>query len=219
MKTNDTTRAINKKGAMSGIRVLDWTSYQFGPVASSMMGDMGADVVKIESLDGDIGRAVARMSSRPIGLEGGRNAYFETCNRNKRGIALDLKTEQGIRIVHELVKSADVFVENFRPGTASRLGLSYENIKQVKPNIIYCSISGFGQDGPISNRPAYDHIVQGMCGIMRLTGTTATEPNKVGAPYVDYATGLNGAFAPCLVPRCYGSPPSIKVICYKGGHQ
>ena len=116
MKTNDTTSEIQRKGAMSGLKVLDWTSYQFGPVVSSMMGDMGADVVKIESLDGDIGRAVARMSSRPIGLEGGRNAYFETCNRNKRGIAVDLKTEQGMRIVQEFVKSADVFVENYRKG-------------------------------------------------------------------------------------------------------
>ena len=123
MKTNDTTSAIQRKGAMSGLKVLDWTSYQFGPVASSMMGDMGADVVKIESLDGDIGRAVARMSSRPIGLEGGRNAYFETCNRNKRGIAVDLKTEQGMRIVQELVKSADVFVENYRKGVPEKLGV------------------------------------------------------------------------------------------------
>ena len=131
MTTNDTTSAIQRKGAMSGLKVLDWTSYQFGPVASSMMGDMGADVVKIESLDGDIGRAVARMSSRPIGLEGGRNAYFETCNRNKRGIALNLKTEQGMRIVHELVKSADVFVENYRKGVPEKLGVDYETLRKI----------------------------------------------------------------------------------------
>ncbi|MCY3565810.1 MAG: BCCT family transporter [Gammaproteobacteria bacterium] len=91
-------------GPMKGLRVLDWTMYQFGPVSASMLGDMGADVIKIEALDGDIGRAVARMSSRPIGLEGDRNAYFETCNRNKRGIAVNLKTEEGREIVYKLVE-------------------------------------------------------------------------------------------------------------------
>jgi crotonobetainyl-CoA:carnitine CoA-transferase CaiB-like acyl-CoA transferase len=94
-----------------------------------------------------------------------------------------------------IVKTADVFVENFRPGTAARLGLSYDQIHQAKRDIVYCSISAYGQDGPIGHRPAYDHIVQGMCGIMRTTGTPETEPNKVGAPYIDYATGMNAAFA------------------------
>ena len=108
---------------------------------------MGADVIKIEALDGDIGRAVARMSSRPIALEGDRNAYFETCNRNKRGIAVNLKTEEGREIVHELVKSADVFIENYRKGIPERLGMDYETLKKINPRLIYGSGSGYGPRG------------------------------------------------------------------------
>ena len=191
MKTNDTSNAINKKGAMSGIRVLDWTSYQFGPVASSMMGDMGADVVKIESLDGDIGRAVARMSSRPIGLEGGRNAYFETCNRNKRGIALDLKTEQGIRIVHELVKSADVFVENYRKGVPEKLGVDYETLKKINPKLIYASGSGYGPEGPDASKPSLDGCGQARSGLMMsATFDTQDEPSYIAGAVSDQMGGI-----------------------------
>ena len=111
-------------GPLKGIKVLDWTMWQFGPVSASMLGDMGADVIKIESLDGDIGRALARMSGRYTTLEGDRNAYFETCNRNKRGIAVDLKTEEGRQVVYKLVEQADVFIENFRQGVPERLGIS-----------------------------------------------------------------------------------------------
>ena len=110
-----------------------------------------------------------REGSAPPGLENqNMGTAYLTQNANKKSITLDLKSAKDIEKLKDLVRVADVFVENFRPGTASRLGLSYENIKEVKPNIIYCSISGFGQDGPISNRPAYDHIVQGMCGICLL---------------------------------------------------
>jgi crotonobetainyl-CoA:carnitine CoA-transferase CaiB-like acyl-CoA transferase len=129
-------------GPLKGVRVLDWTMYQFGPVAASMLGDMGADVIKIESLDGDIGRAVARMSSRPIGLAGDRNAYFETCNRNKRGIAVNLTTTEGREIVYKLVEGADVFIQNFRKGVAEKLGMDYETLKKLNPMLIYGSASG-----------------------------------------------------------------------------
>ena len=178
---------------LKGKTIIDLTQVLAGPYATYQLALLGADVIKVEDPRGG---DWTREGSAPPGLENqNMGTAYLTQNANKKSITLDLKSAKDIEKLKDLVEAADVFVENFRPGTASRLGLSYENIKQVKPNIVYCSISGFGQDGPISNRPAYDHIVQGMCGIMRLTGTTATEPNKVGAPYVDYATGLNGAFA------------------------
>jgi crotonobetainyl-CoA:carnitine CoA-transferase CaiB-like acyl-CoA transferase len=154
---------------------------------------LGAEVIKVEPPEvGDW----TRTGAAPEGLEGqGMSTGFMTQNAAKKSVALDLKSEQGHAALLALVETADVFVENFRPGTAARLGLSYEAIKVVKPGIIYCSISAYGQDGPIGHRPAYDHVVQGMCGIMRTTGTPQTEPNKVGAPYIDYATGMNAAFA------------------------
>ncbi|MEZ5726968.1 MAG: CoA transferase [Burkholderiaceae bacterium] len=122
-------------------------------------------------------------------------AIYLTQNANKRSVSLDLKRPGAVDAVLRLVASADIFVENFAPGTAARLGLSFDAVRAANPKILYCSISAYGQDGPIGHRPAYDHVVQGMCGIMRATGTAQTEPNKVGAPYIDYATGLNAAFA------------------------
>ena len=176
-----------------GKTVIDLTQVLAGPYATYQLALLGADVLKIEDPNGGDwtreGKAPDSLENQNMGT-----AYL-TQNANKKSITLNLKSRRDIEKLKKLVEDADVFVENFRPGTAARLGLSYDNIKKIRPNIVYCSISGFGQDGPISNRPAYDHIVQGMCGIMRLTGTNETEPNKVGAPYVDYATGLNGAFA------------------------
>ena len=176
-----------------GIRVVDLTQILAGPYATYQLALLGAEVIKVEPPEvGDWTRAGAA----PEGLEGqGMSTGFMTQNAAKKSVALDLKSEQGHAALLALVETADVFVENFRPGTADRLGLSYEAIKAVKPGIIYCWISAYGQDGPIGHRPAYDHVVQGMCGIMRTTGTPQTEPNKVGAPYIDYATGMNAAFA------------------------
>jgi crotonobetainyl-CoA:carnitine CoA-transferase CaiB-like acyl-CoA transferase len=176
-----------------GIRVVDLTQILAGPYATYQLALLGAEVIKVEPPEvGDW----TRTGAAPEGLEGqGMSTGFMTQNAAKKSVALDLKSEQGHAALLALVETADVFVENFRPGTAARLGLSYEAIKVVKPGIIYCSISAYGQDGPIGHRPAYDHVVQGMCGIMRTTGTPQTEPNKVGAPYIDYATGMNAAFA------------------------
>ena len=155
-----TTNGNGVNGPMKGLRVLDWTMYQFGPVASSMLGDMGADVIKIEALDGDVGRAVARMSSRPIALEGDRNAYFETCHRNKRGIAVNLKTEEGREIVHKLVAEADVFIENYRKGIPERLGMGYETLREINPRLIYGSGTGYGPNGPDSAKPSLDSVYE-----------------------------------------------------------
>ena len=171
-------------GPLSGIRVLDWTMWQFGPVAASMLGDMGADVIKIEALDGDVGRAVATMESADAGLPAGRNAYFETCNRSKRGVAVNLKTEEGREIVHRLVKDTDVFIQNFRKGVAERLEMDYGTLKKINPKIIYASASGFGPEGPDAELPSLDGCGQARAGLMMsATPAWARHPVSVrGAP-------------------------------------
>ncbi len=171
-------------GPLTGVRVLDWTMWQFGPVAASMMGDMGADVVKIEALDGDVGRAVARMESASAGLPAGRNAYFETCNRSKRGIAVNLKTAEGRMIAHKLVEGADVLIQNFRKGVAERLEMDYETLKRINPKLIYASASGFGPEGPDSELPSLDGCGQARAGLMMsATPPWAQHPVSVrGAP-------------------------------------
>lgn len=125
----------------------------------------------------------------------GMGLTYLTQNANKKSVTLNLKTPKGLEIIKRLIASADVFIENFRPGAIARLGLPFDVVREINPKIVYCSISAFGQDGEISHRPAYDHVIQGMCGIMRTTGTPEGGPQKVGAPYIDYATGLNAAFA------------------------
>ncbi len=171
-------------GPLAGVRVLDWTMWQFGPVAASMLGDMGADVIKIEALDGDVGRAVARMESADAGLPAGRNAYFETCNRSKRGIAVNLKTGEGREIAHKLVEGADVFIQNFRKGVAERLDMDYETLKKINPKLIYASASGFGPEGPDAELPSLDGCGQARAGLMMSsTPPWARHPVSVrGAP-------------------------------------
>ena len=171
-------------GPLAGVKVLDWTMWQFGPVAASMLGDMGADVIKIEALDGDVGRAVARMESADAGLPAGRNAYFETCNRSKRGIAVNLKTPEGREILHKLVSGADVFIQNFRKGVAERLDMDYETLKAINPKLIYASASGFGPEGPDAELPSLDGCGQARAGLMMsATPPWAQHPVSVrGAP-------------------------------------
>ena len=139
------TNGVN--GPLKGIKVLDWTMWQMGPVATAMMGDMGADVIKIEALDGDAGRAVRRAITLDTGLVADRNAYFESGNRNKRGIAVDLKTVEGVEIVQKLAEKTDVFVQNFRQGVAERLGLGYDTLREINPMLVYGSASGYGPNG------------------------------------------------------------------------
>jgi CoA:oxalate CoA-transferase len=178
---------------LDGVRVIDLTQVLAGPYATYQLALLGAEVIKVEPPGrGDW----TRDGGAPDGLENQHlGTSFLTQNANKKSVTIDLKTEDGLAALMALIKTADIFVENFRPGTAARLGLSHEDVQRARPGIVYASISAYGQDGPIGHRPAYDHVVQGMCGIMRTTGTPETEPNKVGAPYVDYATGMNAAFA------------------------
>lgn len=177
---------------LAGHRVLDLTQVLAGPYCSYLLGLLGAEVVKIEPPEGDWSRLGG--GDRSLAAAGLGTAFL-TQNAGKRSLALDLKSAEGRQVMRRLIESADVLVENMRPGTAGRLGIGWEEARTWNPKLVYCSISAFGQDGPLGPRPAYDHIVQGMCGIMTLTGTPETAPNKVGSPYVDYATGLNGAFA------------------------
>ena len=176
MTAPSSTSDIN--GPLTGIKVLDWTIWQFGPVSTSMMGDMGADVIKIESLDGDPSRGLARASSMKMNLGEGRIAYFETCNRNKRSIAVDLKTEPGRQIIYDLCKESDVFVQNFRPGVADRMGLGEKELRKIKPQLIYVSISGFGENGPYSSQRVYDPIIQALSGLADIQRDKETKKER-----------------------------------------
>ena len=178
---------------LEGLRVIDLTQVLAGPYAAYQLALMGAEVIKVETPGiGDWSRDKGHIPDLNAELMG---LTYLTQNANKKSVTINLKSEEGLSILKRLVAEADVFIENFRPGTISRLGLPFEVVREIKPDIVYCSISAFGQDGAMSRRPAYDHVIQGMCGIMKTTGTEETGPQKVGAPYVDYATGLNAAFA------------------------
>jgi|TARA_Y100000294_G_scaffold175758_1_gene196572 crotonobetainyl-CoA:carnitine CoA-transferase CaiB-like acyl-CoA transferase len=183
-----------RPGALEGIRVVDWTIWQFGPVAATMLGDLGADVVKIEALDGDPGRAVFAAGGVDRSLPAGRNAYFEANHRNKRCVALDLKQPEGVKVVRQLVESADVFVQNFRKGVAERLGLGYETLKKTNPGLVYASATGYGPEGPDSELPALDAAAQARSGLMFATGPEGAEPYPVQGVVGDQIGGITLGF-------------------------
>lgn len=178
---------------LEGIKVVDLSQVLAGPYATYQLALMGADVIKIEMPDhGDWTRQGGPM---PELSQHGMGLGFLALNSEKKSVTLDLKSERGRELARKIVSEADVFLENFKPGVAARLGLGFEEVCALNKNIVYCSVSGYGQDGPWSHRPAYDHVVQGMCGIMLTTGKPGDGPVKVGAPYIDFATGLNAAMA------------------------
>ena len=176
--------------ALEGIRVLDLTRALAGPFCTLMLGDHGADVIKIE-IPGS-GDDTRHWGPPFIGEE---SAYFLSINRNKQSLTLNFKEDQAKKIFLQLARDADVVVENFTPGVMSRFGLDYEAVKGTNPKIIYCSISGFGQSGPYSDRPAYDQIMQGISGIMSITGEPQGDPQKVGIAVSDIGAGMWSAFA------------------------
>src|SRR6266403_798657 len=169
--------------ALGGLRVLDQTQVMAGPFCSMLLADMGADVVKIEPPGGEHTR-------REHEIAPGVSASFLAVNRNKRSLVLDLKRPEGIAVLKRLVATADVLVENYRPGVARRLGVDYETLRAINPRLIYCSISGFGQTGPYADRGGYDLIAQGMSGIMSATGSDGGAPVKVGVPITDLRARL-----------------------------
>src|SRR5256712_199459 len=169
--------------ALGGIRVLDQTQVMAGPFCSMLLADMGADVVKIEPPGGEHTRREQEIAP-------GVSASFLAVNRNKRSLVLDLKQPDGVAVLKRLVATADVLVENYRPGVARRLGIDHETLSAINPRLIYCSISGFGRTGPYADRGGYDLIAQGMSGIMSATGSDDGAPVKVGVPITDLGAGL-----------------------------
>ncbi len=174
--------------ALDGLRVLDQTQVMAGPFCAMLLADMGADVIKIEPPGGENTRGM------DLELAPGVSAPFLAVNRNKRGMVLDLKQPRGTEILKKLVATADVLIENYRPGVARRLGVDYTTLAAINPRLIYCSISGFGQTGPYADRGGYDLIAQGMSGIMSATGSEGGAPVKVGVPITDLGAGLFGVF-------------------------
>ena len=167
-----------------GLRVLDFTSVVSGPFCTQILADYGADVIKFEGLRGDM----SRSTSGPF--HAGLSGFFSQFNRNKRSIVLNFKEQSGVQAMKTLVKDADIVIENYRTGTMARLGLGYEDLKNINPGIIYCSISGFGRTGPYANRGGFDLVAQGMSGLMSITGVPDSPPVKVGVPIADMNAGM-----------------------------
>ncbi|WP_095084690.1 CaiB/BaiF CoA transferase family protein [Mesorhizobium sophorae] len=178
---------------LSGIRVLDLTNVLAGPYCAYQLALLGADVIKVEVPQG--GDLARQLGGSPTLNSAGMGASFLAQNAGKRSVVLDLKKPADRERFLDLVASADALVENFRPGVMDRLGLGYEALKAVRPGLVYCAISGFGQTGPMRDNPAYDQIIQGLSGIMSITGTPETAPLRVGYPVADTLGGLVGAFA------------------------
>jgi crotonobetainyl-CoA:carnitine CoA-transferase CaiB-like acyl-CoA transferase len=171
--------------ALEGVRVLDCSQILAGPFCSMLLADMGADVIKIEKPNG--GDDTRRMGPPFIDTE---SAAFLAMNRNKRSIVLNFKEQSGVQAMKTLVKDADIVIENYRTGTMDRLGLGYEDLNNINPGIIYCSISGFGRTGPYANRGGFDLVAQGMSGLMSITGVPNSPPVKVGVPIADMNAGM-----------------------------
>lgn len=174
---------------LQNIRVLDLSRVLAGPYCTMVLGDLGAEVIKVEGPEGDETRGWGPP------FTGGESAYYLCVNRNKRSMVLDLKTEAGRDILCELAQKSDVLVENFRPGTLKKFNLDFETLHEINPRLIFCSISGFGQTGPLKDMPGYDFMIQAMGGIMSITGEPDGEPVKVGVAAADLFAGQNAVIA------------------------
>ncbi|HEX9940045.1 MAG TPA: CoA transferase, partial [Longimicrobium sp.] len=181
-------------GPLAGLRVLDLSRVLAGPLCTMILGDLGADVVKVERPGtGDDTRTWGPPWSE--GPDGRESAYYLCVNRNKRSVAADLKTEEGRALVRRLARDADVLVENFAPGTMERAGLGWDDLSADNPRLVWCTITGYGAEGPEVGRPGYDFSVQARAGWMAITGEPGGAPNKVGVAVVDVLTGQNAALA------------------------
>lgn len=186
-------RTQNDMKLLEGARILDLTNVLAGPFCCYQLAQLGADVIKVEVPgSGDLARQLGadpELNRRLLG------ASFLAQNAGKRSVTINLKNPAGKEVFRRLVKTADVIVENFRPGVMDRLGLGFESLRTARPNLIYCAISGFGKDGPLKENPAYDQIVQGIAGVMSVTGDQQSAPLRVGFPVADTIGGLTAAFA------------------------
>ncbi|GGO13137.1 CaiB/BaiF CoA transferase family protein [Microbispora bryophytorum] len=179
------------QGPLSGIVVLDLSRALAGPHCAQMLGDLGAHVIKVEHPAGDESRG---WGPPFVGPDHDISTYFLAANRNKRSIAVDMKSEEGRDLIERLVRQSDVLVENFRTGVLDRLGFSTERLQALNPRLVILSITGFGHDGPEGGRPGYDQIAQGEAGLMSLTGPSPDEPYRVGASIADLLAGIHGAY-------------------------
>ena len=173
---------------LQGIRVLDFSRVLAGPYCTAMLADLGAEVIKVEPPGGDDQRYMGRMVD-------GESTNFVLNNRGKKSICLDMKSAEGRKLAHELVAHCDIVVENFKPGIAARLGIGYNDLKAIKSDIVYCSISGFGQHGPDSSRASYDVVAQAMSGIMSVTGEPDGSPTLIGESIGDICAGMFASWA------------------------
>lgn len=178
------------KGALADIRVIDLSRVLAGPYCTQLLADFGADVIKVEQPG--VGDGTRGWGPPWVGDQ---SAYFLAANRNKRSLTLNLKSEDGRFILHKLITTADVLIENFKVGTTKKLGIDYDTLKEINPRLIYCSISGYGQDGPARDLPGYDFIIQAQGGLMSITGPADGEPHKVGVAIADITAGLFAANA------------------------
>ena len=186
---------------LRGVKLVDLTTTYLGPYATMLLGDLGADVVKVESLDGDVGRNPGPSRHGDMG------AGFINTNRNKRSLAIDLKTQEGHEAVTRIIRGADALVHNMRPKAAAKLGFGYDEMKRVNPGLVYCFAPGFGQDGPYADQPAYDDIIQAMSGFAGLNEGPDGQPRFLPSIVADKVMGLHLALAVAsgLVRRLRGA--------------
>lgn len=203
----------DETGPLAGVTVIDLTRVLAGPTCTQILGDLGADVVKIErpGVGDDTRKFAPPFVHDADGHDTGESAYFVGANRNKRSVALDIALPEGADIVRRLAVDADCLVENFKTGSLARYGLGYGDLKAVNPRLVYCSVTGFGQTGPYAERPGYDFLLQGMGGLMSITGEVDGEPQKVGVPVADLMAGMYAAVAVCAALR-------HAAICGEGQH-
>lgn len=190
----------NDEAPLKGVRIIDLTRIVAGPYCTMILGDLGADVIKIEHPKGG---DEARKWGPPFVGTTSESTYFLCLNRNKRSVCVDLKTQEGKQIIYDLAKQSDILVENYVPGKLEELQLGYEHLKEITPHLIYCSITGYGPKGPYRNKPGYDVIAASIGGLLHITGPKDGEPVKVGVAMTDMATGLyaHGAIMAALIKR------------------
>jgi len=180
--------------ALSGVRVLDLSRVLAGPWATQMLDDLGAEVIKVEKPG--VGDDTRGWGPPWIGKSEGRTAgYYLSANRNKKSVAIDIATPEGQKLIRDLAAQSDIVVENFKRGGLTKYGLDYAKLKAINPKLIYCSITGFGQDGPDADKPGYDLMIQAMSGFMSITGEKDGPPRRMGVAMVDLTTGMNAAAA------------------------
>lgn len=182
------TATPNRKGPLDGIKVLDFSRILSGPYASMVLADLGAEIIKVEPIEkGDETRNFPPF-------QGKLSHYYIALNKNKKSLALNLKSAEGVQIARDLAAQSDIVLENFRPGVMDRLGLGYETLREANPRLIYCSITGFGQDSPLGDKPAFDIVAQALSGVMSVNCEPGQAPNKLGIPMGDMAGSIFSLF-------------------------